>query len=361
MKKLPARWLFIPAAAVLVIAALYGVWQNRTHTSAGADMQAETFNAAPPQTARLSAWIADWNWKVGMEDFSKLSGRLDEVQMFAAYFDAEDHLYFTPTYKEALPNLRNAAASASVSSLVLTVVNDRYQADGTPVQKDPQLVSRLLGSKQSRTDHIEELAQAVQEGGFQGLEIDYEKIDKQDYGRLVLFIKELHQRLGSNGRTLRVVLEPGMPIETMKLPEGPSYVMMAYNLYGTHSGPGPKADLGFIRKLAVRMSKLPGEPSIAFATGGFDWPSSGKITALTELEAEAIAARQSASVSRDAASGAVYYTYSGSDGVSHTVWYADGITLYRWIQAANQKGIRDISLWRLGGFSPSTVKTLSKL
>lgn len=32
---------------------------------------------------------------------------------------------------------------------------------------------------------------------------------------------------------------------------------MCYNLFGTHSGPGPKADRAFLEQMVARMSNIP--------------------------------------------------------------------------------------------------------
>ena len=44
--------------------------------------------------------------------------------------------------------------------------------------------------------------------------------------------------------TLHVVLEPRFPFD-VKLPDGPHYTVMAYNVHGYHSGPGAKATFLF--------------------------------------------------------------------------------------------------------------------
>ncbi|WP_409344172.1 hypothetical protein [Paenibacillus sp. MBLB4367] len=66
-----------------------------------------------------------------------------------------------------------------------------------------------------------------------GVEIDYEKIRDSDWSKVGIFYEELYRRLQAMGKTLRIVLEPRAPIERLTLPEGPVYVMMAYNLYGS--------------------------------------------------------------------------------------------------------------------------------
>ncbi|GGO04913.1 glycosyl hydrolase family 18 protein [Saccharibacillus kuerlensis] len=360
MKKKPILALTLLAACVLTASAFYYFQKNRQVQNTAGSVESPSFNAAPA-SAHLSAWMADWNWSNDLPDLTRLSGRLDELEVFAAYFDSRDQLYFTPQFEKGLSHIRKAAKDGGIPTTLLTVVNDRFNTDGTAVQKDTQLVSRLIHTKQDRLNHVSQLMRAVKDYGFDGIEIDYEKISKADYGRMVLFIKELQKQLNAEDLKLRVVLEPGMPIETMKLPPGPSYVMMAYNLYGLHSGPGPKADLAFIQKLGKRMDVLPGESTIAFSMGGFDWAASGKVTSMTEVQALETARLRGVSPTRDSKSGSMTYTYLDDKGQSHTVWYADGITLLRWIQAANRTGIYNVAIWRLGGLSSATLTTLSKV
>ncbi|WP_409344171.1 hypothetical protein [Paenibacillus sp. MBLB4367] len=53
----------------------------------------------------LSAWIADWQWRTGLEDWRGMADGLASVQAFAAYFDQADGLYFTEDMHEALPRI----------------------------------------------------------------------------------------------------------------------------------------------------------------------------------------------------------------------------------------------------------------
>lgn len=122
--------------------------------------------------------------------------------------------------------------------------------------------------------------------------------------------------------TLHVVLEPSFPFD-VKLPNGPSYTVMAYNVHGYHSGPGAKATFSFLNDLVKKIKKSNQDLAIAFATGGFDWGAEGKTVALTELEVEQILAETQAEKKRDKTSGAVYFTYIDDSRISHEIWYAD--------------------------------------
>lgn len=316
--------------------------------------------SATERELELTTWITDWQWKSAIKDFGSITDGLSSVQVFAAYFDHTDRLFYTPENMEAIPKVMEIANQNNVVNVDLTIVNDRFEKDGSAVQKDSVLLTRLMATAESRRVHINDIVDTINKYDFQGVEIDYEKIKDEDWENVCAFYEELYQRLESMGKSLRIVLEPRTPIEKLKLPKGPTYVMMAYNLYGTHSGPGPKADFSFIDKMTKKMDQLPGEHFIAFSTGGFDWPTSGKIIAVTEQEAVELAKRSSQAPSRDKASGALYFDYLDENNSKHTVWYADSTTLAQWIDQSKKGGYFKIALWRLGGFEQTTLDYLNR-
>ncbi|MBO7748004.1 glycosyl hydrolase [Paenibacillus sp. MWE-103] len=339
------------AALAAAIVAIYAASDRHGRDDAGRPSGEGAVPAAPPLA--LSAWIVDWQWEAGLADFADVAPGLDGVQAFAAYFDDKDGLYLTEEDRKALPEVLAAAKKAGLRQAALTVVNDRYAADGTPAaEKDPALVSRLLATEASRGKHLSDLMAAVDTYGFGGLELDYERVPDGDWANFAVFIGDLYGRLQAEGKTLRVVLEPRAPLADVELPAGPAYVMMAYNLYGGFSGPGPKADDAFIAQVAARMEGLPGDKAIALSLGGFDWTADKQATAVTEAQAAELARGPGAEpAARDAASGSLHFRYADGKGKVHTVWYADAETVKRWIGAARDAGVHEIALWRLGGLT----------
>ncbi|QHT58996.1 glycosyl hydrolase [Paenibacillus lycopersici] len=343
-----AAGLAIVAAAIAVFL-LYTTIKDRSSDNPALGAPPVQSGSELPFT--LSAWIVDWQWEAGIGDFDAIASGLDHVQAFAAYFGSKDELYFTETDGRLLPETLAAARRGGVTGTQLTVVNDRYTEDGSSSEeKDPALVRRLMLTGASRGKHMDNLLAAMDNYGFEGLELDYEKVPDGTWNNYALFIRELYARLHEQGKSLRVVLESRAPIEKLRLPEGPEYVMMAYNLYGGFSGPGPKADDKFIARLANRMKALPGDNAVALSLGGFDWSANGQVTALTEEKAAELSsgARQ---LTRDGASGSLYFDYKDEAGAAHTVWYADSTTLKRWIGVVRKSGLHKVALWRLGGLS----------
>lgn len=315
---------------------------------------------AAEQPMEKTAWLVDWQWKAGSEDLQGMTNGLTSVQMFAAYFDETDNLFFTDAFQKGLPKVQEIARKSSLVHVDLTIVNDQKRKDGSDIQKEPTIVTRLMATPQSRTKHIDQIMEAVSAYHFHGVEIDYERIDERDWDNMVDFINELYERLHEKEKTLRIVLEPRTPIERISLPKGPVYVMMAYNLYGTQSGPGPKADRTFIKELAARMKAVPGEKVIAISAGGFDWSESGEVTAVTEEQAVELAKTSLEMPRRDNASGSIHFQYVDEKNQKHTVWYADETTLKTWSNVISGEGYHNLALWRLGDLSRESVRFLNE-
>ncbi|MDD4701527.1 MAG: glycosyl hydrolase [Desulfovibrio sp.] len=323
------------------------------------------FCCAVPAFSATSAWVAEWDMKDGLAEVRQ--GKFNDIILFAAYFTPEGKPFLTPSLQRAVsggvtPYLEKG------QGLYLSVVNDVVRAPGQSVMKDPQLVKKLMISEQSRNQHRQDLLNLLASGPFTGLEIDYEKVDTEDWPVLLDFAQELHGILAAQGKKLRFLLEPKKRYLTSNLPSGPEYVIMGYNLYGGHSGPGPKADADFLGKLAQWTAHMPQKPGMALAAGGFAW-GLGKVISLDEGTAAAWAKSANAKVRRDEKSGGLYFVAAGNiahspvpsrdaNGDVYEVWYADGATLAHWADVAKKLGFGEISVWRLGG---NTGQSLMKM
>ncbi len=306
---------------------------------------------------QLSIWLPEWQKKSAIEDVKNSQQGLQDVRVFGAYFNSKDQLLLTDNAVEMLQQTQQQFHATH--SVILTLIND-YVTDNAPsVQKDSKLLHRLLQDTSTRQKHIDNILQIVEQYQVKGIEIDYEKVAKEDLPKYLLFLEELYQQLSKKNITLNVVLEPRFPFD-MKLPDGPKYTVMAYNVHGYHSGPGAKATFSFLDDLLKKIQKSNQDLAIAFATGGFKWPAQGKAVALTEIEAEQLLAKTKAKKQRDQASGAAYFTYSDDNNVRYEVWYADQETLEKWISYVQQKSYQEVVLWRAGGLSSDTLKWIDK-
>ena len=302
----------------------------------------------------LTAWTAYWDMPGGMAESELLGKKLEYVSYFAATFKDDGSLFISDELKEGRKGHEKPTD-------YLTIVND-VEASGKSAAKvkDLDILHKTLDDKDVRQSHIEEILEFAKNNGYGGIEIDYERIFKDD--KLVKpylsFLEEIKNACDEENLKLRVILEPGMDFKA-GFPEGPEYCVMLYNLYGTHSNAGPKADGRFIEKTIDKMEALPGKKSVALSNGGCVWEASllklkhDKGRFITEAKAVELQEQFKAEVKRDEASACLYFNYT-DQGQDYTVWYADSETLNAWITVAANKGIRTVSLWRLGGSTDIT-------
>ncbi|MDW8800482.1 glycosyl hydrolase family 18 protein [Clostridium sp. A1-XYC3] len=292
----------------------------------------------------LSAWVVYWDLNSDKE-IKALDKRLKNISYFAANFDSNNKL----AMPEDLTNYYNKTKNDKYNKYI-TIVNDKVKIDGSYSLKDTSLLKALLDTPDSRSSHIEGIINLAVKHGFDGIEIDYEQI-KKDMGlwnNYISFINELYEKAQNRGLKVRVVLEPNTPFDKLTFTEGPTYVLMCYNLHGGFNEPGEKANAEFIENSIESMSKVPGKKEFAIATGGFNWAANGKTTSVTEAQAVSLLKQYKATAQRHKESQSLFFTYTDENNMKHEVWYGDKVTLDSWMKVITEKGY-DVSIWRLGG------------
>lgn len=147
---------------------------------------------------------------------------------------------------------------------------------------------------------------------------------------------------------VRIILEPSTPTDELDFPQGASYAVMCYNLYGNGTDPGPKADLDFIKEMYTKFKDLP-DIYFALSNGGYDWENgTQKATQKKRVEIEQLIQQYKAEPQRDTNSGALSFEYE-ENHTKHIIWYADEETLKQWTEELNfaSGGKVKVSLWRI--------------
>jgi len=313
--------------------------------------------APAAQALPLSVWAVYWDTGDVNDELSLLAPELGSVSVFSALFHPDDTPYLPDDTAALLASIQERFGAAK--DIYLTFVNDLALTEGGFSLKDAALLERLFESGASMDAHIARMLALAKSAGCDGIELDYEGVRNKPalWKSYAAFIERLYRAAKDAGLLCRVVLEPSA-LGKAAYPKGPEYVLMCYNLYGSHSGPGPKADPEFIASLAREGRDL-GDLSFAFSTGGFDWDANGEAAQLTEREAAALARAHGAAPERDAKSGALRFAYAAGDGTRHTVWYADGETLALWMRAAAEEGGSRFAVWRAGGNAEASLRAVA--
>lgn len=317
--------------------------------------------AAEKQTVSGSAWLVEWDLESGWKEAQSLGTNLESLQIFAVSFDGDDQLLVNPKLAEWL-SANAQALVASDQKVFLTIVNDVYGEDGQNVAKDTDLITRLMATPESREKHKQELLEILDRYGFDGLDMDYEKVAEKDWQTYLDFCHELYTELSAKGKALRVVVEPKPVYYKKPYPKGPEYTVMAYNLFGFHTQKGgPKCDMRFISKLARQRRKTGVNFRLALSLGGFLWRKDGKTSSITEAQALELVDKYKVRQRRDSGSAYQVFTFTEDDGTQCEVWYADGQTLLTLMRTAKGFGFTGIDLWRLGGMDDKTIDSVKSV
>ena len=321
-------------------------YENSAPQVDAAALSQSELEALSGSSASLLAWSAYWDCGDDIDTIRSCPDSIDEFSAFAASW-VDGQVQVPDAALAFLRKVRNDDRTAQ-KRVYLSFVND-VETSGSSTEKDTGILWDVLGDDASLAAHVDELVGIAASNGFDGVEVDYEKIrsDLDLWDRFLIFERALLERCGQEGLALRVVLEPSTPADRLTFPEGAEHSVMCYNLRGSGTEPGPKADYGFLDGLREKFSDVPGL-RFALANGGYDWSGPTTAKSLTRATAETLEARSGAEPSRDEASGALSFSYDDS-GTSHTIWYADETTLTSWAERlqGDDGGLPSIDLWRL--------------
>lgn len=294
-----------------------------------------------------SLWLVDWDYENGLDIAKEASDDIDNLLLFGAYFDEDAKLFYPENTEKLIEGVKDDK-DLSEKDVYISVVNDQFLDEGNKL-KDAKVLEKNIKSASKRKKHIKSIMKLAEDETIDGIEVDYENIPEDLIKDYVKFIKDLSKATEEQDVSLRVVFEPSFPVEDVDLPEEPLYSVMAYDLYGTHSGPGPKADDEFLDGLASRFLSKPNDVEVAFANGGFSWDEEDNASTLTYHQIEKIIEEYDPDIEEDEESGAKSFTYEDDDE-ENEVWYVDEDTLEHWRERIKEHDDdMSFSYWRAGG------------
>jgi hypothetical protein len=296
---------------------------------------------AVPGPVEIQAWAVYFDSERGLAELQQHGELFDRVSLFAYELDPAGSPTPAPNMDTMIAPFFDLAAVKGFEPWV-TVVNDVRSDVDRVVAKDSTLIHELLADPARRVRHARELAARVADDGFRGLHLDYERVPESDRVPFQAFIRVLGSELRQRGLGLEVVVEP----VTGPLPAAGNsrVVVMAYDLFGEHSGPGPRSTPDFVTELGSRGAvDSDSAAALAVAVGGFSWDADGAVDPIDWSEARERAA-ESSRTRRDAADVPSALLGDGSE-----IWFEDPTSVLGKWQAAWNAGFRRLAIWRLGG------------
>ncbi len=320
-----------PAARDTVVAAFYAIWQKSGLHSLRAN--ADHLTHVVPEWLHLTRTgdgldFRDWDPEVTPTN-------LDVVRI------AREHQL------DVVPLLNNAEGGAF----------------------DPVRAHTLLTSPQAQAHLIAALRTFLQRQGFQGVNVDLENLQPQDYARLPEFLSRLRAALGP-GASVSVDVEAGrtdLPLSAIAAASD-FVVMMAYNQHAPNGPPGPISAVGWYDSVLTRFLRDVPARKLVVGVGNyaFDWRADTSATTLT-YQGALIAARDNREgeppqqvVDFDPGALNPTFQYTDDSARAHEVWLLDGVTAYNQLLLARRAGVRGAALWVLGSEDPALWRFLDQ-
>lgn len=304
------------------------------------------------------SWLVYWDTADSRRTLEAQASRLDEIAVFAYHFREDGRLVpANPWVTQVIAELATGQGSQRPRILV-SVVNDLVVADGSKRLKDPHGVHEALASPEALAAHRDQLLEIV--GEADGLELDYENLLASDREAFSALVRSLAEALHAQRKRLSVVVQAktqdhhrdgagAMDWEALAA-HADRIKVMAYHYHHARGSPGPLAPPAWVEQLAgYALTQIPTEKLCMVLTlHGFDWPEGGTAQALDAATALRLAAVSQAESRRDPASVSPYFQYTSPDGVPHTVWFEDAVSLREKILFLRRAGVSCVGFWHLG-------------
>lgn len=309
-----------------------------------------------------SAWVVGWDRPARLEAL----GCLREANPFSLAFDAGGKVILMEPalLGDALRLKRRGIA------VIPTVVNDVLREDGSTRElKSAAVLERVLGTPAAASRHARRLAALAAAGGWDGIELDYERVPDRLWPAYAAMAAELGTELRAAGRTLAVALEPGelwseAPAASARwsalIAAADTVKLMAYYENGSRvDAPGPTNSVAWVEATVRRALAVvpPHKLVAAVSAAGTDWMQSGWLRRgwqgerLHYRSVRTLLQATGARPERDERSGMPFFRYE-RDGRRHEVWFEDERSLADKYAALRRLGVRGVALWYWGELHP---------
>lgn len=219
----------------------------------------------------------------------------------------------------------------------------------------------LLSDPLKRQRLIDQLAQQVAQNNYDGVNIDFEFLGKDDRNNFTGFLQELKSRLGAN-KTLSVAVFACSKSESWLA--GYDYaaigkiadrvVIMAYDYSYKTSAPGPVAPLWWVEAVVdYTKSIIPADKLLlGLPTYGYDWGNGLSTATVTAPRLNTLKSQYKLTEFFDNVSMSPHYTYVDSEGIFHQIWLENTVSLDGKLDVALDNQLAGVSFWRIGnGFT----------
>lgn len=226
---------------------------------------------------------------------------------------------------------------------------------------------------------IENALLTVEQKGYQGLDVDFEFVYRQDAGLYAQFIRRLAERFNPLGYPVIVALAPKTSSDQPGLLyEGHDYaalgaaanrvLLMTYEWGYTYGPPMAVAPLPSVRRVAeYALTQIPAEKIwLGIPAYGYDWPlpfvqGQSKAASISPQQAIGLALEYGAEIQYSEQSQSPWFRYTDRRGGVHEVWFEDARSIRAKLALTGEYGFSGVGYWNLMREFPQNWRVLNAL
>lgn len=318
----------------------------------------------PEYQPKITAWMAFWDWDRAMVTVRKNSDIISELMPFWYDMDSTGAIFDS----DGIPDMRQKGLLKNMDQKKFVKYCHRNHIKVIPLISNEfkkQSVHAVLSNETIRWRHIENILTLVTTNNYDGVDIDYEGMMKQDRDPYSAFLKDLSERLHENGKLLSVAVhaktsEPGnwdsnIAHDYAAIGKVADRVrIMAYDNHWSGGEPGPIAPVDWINDIvAFAVTVIPPEKIyLGFPIYGINWGKPKDGEAMYD-DAMNLKKKYHATLNWDTTSLENWFTYTDETTFSNrTVWFSNGRSFNpRW-NLVKLYHLGGVSFWRFGGEDP---------
>ncbi len=222
---------------------------------------------------------------------------------------------------------------------------------------DSNVLSEVLNNQQKRNNLIDNIEKLIIEKGYDGINIDFERVRNNDKEVFESFIGQLYERLQGNNLLLAVCVPAYTGIEYWYDAYDYKYlgansdklIIMAYDEHYLGGTPGPIASLGWVERiLKYAVNEVDSEKLIlGIGIYGYEWPSEGAGRTIDVYTALKQSEEYGAIPVFHEEKYVPFYIINNDQGQKQ-VWFEDQRSIMSKIELSHKYSLGGVALWRLG-------------
>lgn len=326
------------------------------------------------------AWIPYWDQPAALESYQLNREQISHVSFFWYYLDQQGEIQQYMYADTSADHILQVKSNGDKAYALIANLPD-LQPDDPAGGWNRDIVRQVLEDSAARKQHINDLVSLAVDREFDGINIDYENLRRQDRELYTTFIKELGSALDQIDKELAIALHP--KTEEFKPSEdngshAQDWVTLSNHAdqlhimgYGEHypgSSPGPVASIQWLEKILLYLTSLDVDKD-KFVMGiplyaevwNFDGPNGteGIKRDFNYQKIESLKLKYNSFVEHlvDLSSNRLGYT--DDNGNKHIAYFENANSTGSKITLSRKYGVENFAFWRIGGEDPRLWQLLA--